>query len=275
MKIRLFFLLAACFQMYNIYGQNPICLPNTIYKDSAAGIYPRPYNDSTKIGGITKAACIDQEYEFPLTVVIPSLITVPFGGIDVTVGLESAYLDTTKAVIGLPKGLRYFCNPGNCVMEKNKLGCITIKGKVAPENIPGIYNLVINLKLVTVIGTLDVAFPGPYFPGKYFLIVPPKDSSVCATSDLRVNNPYDGVLKAYPVPSDQKLTLTIDAERVGEPILRLCDITGRVVLTQKLSIIPGQNHIQIPVAHLANGSYTYIITEGTKSSTRRIIVWHD
>ena len=43
--------------MYINYGQTPVCTPNILYKDSAAGIYPRPYNDSTKVGGISKTAC--------------------------------------------------------------------------------------------------------------------------------------------------------------------------------------------------------------------------
>lgn len=260
--------------MYNIYGQNPVCLPNPIYKDSAAGIYPRPYNDSTMLGGITKAACIDQDYEFPLTVIIPDMITIPFGGTNITVGLESARLDTANAVVGLPKGIRYFCNPGNCIMDKNKPGCVILKGRVTADNKPGIYNLVIKLKLVTFLGTFDVDFPGSFFPGKYFLIVPPKDSSVCSTSELRVYRSYDGFIKAFPIPSQNILNVAIDAQKSGQIVIRLADITGRTVFDQKASVVQGQNTIPVPVGSLSNGTYSYTVASGITSTTKRFVVWH-
>ncbi|MEP7269816.1 MAG: hypothetical protein ABI844_19525, partial [Saprospiraceae bacterium] len=110
--------------MYNLFGQNPVCIPNPLYKDSTAGIYPRPYNDSTKTGGIDRVACIDEDFEFPLTVNIPDMVTVTLAGAPITLSLESAKLDTVKAVKGLPVGIKYYCNPATCEMKKNTLGCV-------------------------------------------------------------------------------------------------------------------------------------------------------
>ena len=66
--LKLMFAFIALFQMYKLNGQTPVCTPNPFYKDSAAGIYPAPYNDSTKTGGIDKSVCIDKDFEFPFTV---------------------------------------------------------------------------------------------------------------------------------------------------------------------------------------------------------------
>ncbi|MBK7370864.1 MAG: T9SS type A sorting domain-containing protein [Saprospiraceae bacterium] len=267
-------IVALIFQMYNIYGQNQICVPDSLYRDSIAGIYPRPYNDSTKTGGINKAACIDQDYEFPLTVRIPDMITIPIAGSNVTLGLENAFLDTVNAVTGLPIGIKYYCNPGSCNMKKNVLGCVILKGKPTTANKPGIYDLIINLKLITSFGTFDVAFPGPFFPGKYSLTLAEKTSSACLTSDIHQSLTFDGEIKAYPIPAGQNINFTVFALRPGTSSLWIRDITGRQISSQSLSLVQGENKIVVPVHQLGNGVYTYTLRQGVLATTKRFIVLH-
>ncbi|HNR06517.1 MAG TPA: T9SS type A sorting domain-containing protein [Saprospiraceae bacterium] len=264
----------ASFQMYNIRAQNPACLPDPVYKDSTAGIYPRPYNDSTMTGGITRPVCIGQDYEYPLTVNIPDLITVPFGNTTITIGLESAILDTSNAVSGLPKGIRYHCNPGNCIMAKNQLGCVVLKGRATEENTPGTYDLVINLKLITQAGSFDVAFPGPFFPGKYFLTVTEPGSQACLTSPARELQADQVSHRAFPVPADDQLNIRVHAFQPGQGHLILRDLSGRTLSDMPMSLDKGENSFSIPVSHLQNGTYWYTLQIGQSVNTRRFSVLH-
>lgn len=258
--------------MYNIYGQNPPCLPNQLYKDSVAGIYPRPYNDTTKTGGISKPVCIGQDYEFPLTVRIPDMITVPFGTSSISIALESAILDPVTAVTGLPKGIQYFCNPANCTMAKNVLGCVVLKGKATSDNAPGVYDLVINLKLVTALGTLDVAFPGPFFPGKYFMTVNPANNPSCLTSPVEELQTLNESHKAYPNPARELLNIYILAHDAGKANLLIQDMTGKLIKTIPLELSRGDNLIKAPVSELQNGSYIYTLALGKSLSSKRFVV---
>lgn len=273
MKNRSFLLMIALFQMYNFFAQNPVCLPNAIYKDSIAGIYPRPYNDSTKLGGIDRAACIDEEFEYPLTVIIPDMVTVPVGGIPIPLGLESASLDVKNAVTGLPKGLNYFCNPNTCIMLKNKPGCVVIKGTVTAENKIGVYDLVINLKLVTALGTFDVTYPGALFPGKYFITVAQKGSKSCLTSDIQASRGFEGSLSSFPNPSTTDLiNIKIGAYKSGTSILTITDVSGRLISKTKHQLNQGENSIMIPTMQFSNGTYFYTIDQGGLGLTKRFVV---
>ncbi len=273
MKNRFFLMMFALFQMYNFFAQNPVCLPNAIYKDSAAGIYPRPYNDSTKLGGIDRAACIDEEFEYPLTVIIPDMVTVPVGGIPITLGLESASLDVNNAVTGLPKGLKYFCNPNTCIMLKNNPGCVVIKGVATAENKIGTYDLVINLKLVTALGTFDVTYPGALFPGKYFVTVAPKGSKSCLTSDIQASKRFEGSLNSFPNPSTTgNVNIKISAYKSGSSFLTVSDISGKIISKTKHQLSQGENTIVIPTDQYSNGTYFYTINQGGLGLTKRFVI---
>jgi len=272
MKTRLFFLFLACFQMYNIYGQNPLCTPNLLYKDSVAGIYPRPYNDTTKTGGINTPACIGKDYEFPLTVRIPDTITVPFGNTTVRIALESAILDPTNAVMGLPKGIQYFCNPPNCTMAKNVLGCVVLKGKATAENTPGIFDLIINLKLVTAFGTLDVAFPGPFFPGKYFITVLGPNDPACTTSPVAEARNLDNRHVIFPNPAKDLLKIQFHAGKSGKASLHIQDIAGKSIKSIPLELSQGDNVINLPLEDLRNGIYIYTLAWGKAVYSKQFVV---
>lgn len=272
MKNRILLLALACIQMYNLFGQITVCEPNLKYKDSTAGIYPRPYNDSTKTGGIDRAACIDTEYEYPLTVIIPDMVTVPVGGVPITLGLESARLDTINAVKGLPKGLKYFCNPGTCNMVKNKPGCVVIKGKATAENKIGQYDLTIDLKLVTALGTFDVTFPGSLFPGKYYINVAAKGSNTCLTSNIYYSNAFKGDINAYPVPTVNNLNIQIMALQAGLSSIAITDISGRIIKKFPLPLSLGENIFDINTADLANGTYFYTVTQQSLGLTKKFTV---
>lgn len=262
----------ACFQMYNICAQIPACSPNPIYKDSTAGIYPRPYNDSTRMGGISRPVCIGQDYEYPLTVNIPDTITVPFGNTTITIGLLSAILDTTNAVTGLPKGIRYYCNPGNCMMAKNQLGCVVLKGNATTENKPGTYDLVINLKLITQAGTFDVAFPGPFFPGKYFLTVAEPASQACLTSPVLELKEPAASHHAFPIPARDHLNIRVYALESGPASLFFQDVSGRTMLSLPIKLNKGDNTVSVPVSGLQSGAYIYSLRIGKSVYSRRFAV---
>lgn len=167
-----FFLLSILFQC----AQAQACLPDSVIRDSAVGVYPKPITPTNPNGGIKTAACIDKPYEFVFTIKISDTVTVP--GIPIPINLNNASIDTAGAISGLPVGIGYSCNPPNCVFEKNTIGCLVLNGTPTDVNTPGIFRPVITLTLSTVLGPIEVMYPGQFFPGEYLLTLLDKDCTV-------------------------------------------------------------------------------------------------
>ena len=176
-------------------GLAQTCKPDSLYRDSLAGVYPRPITAANPNGGITKKACINEPFDFTLTVVIPD--TVSFPGIPFPVNLNYAKVDTTGAILGLPQGIKYSCNPPDCKFNARTIGCIILHGVPTSANAPGQYKPTIKLTLNnSLFGSLTIDYPGPQFPGEYILTL--DEPGKCAT---KVNNAAIESYNWYPNPS--------------------------------------------------------------------------
>ena len=78
----------------------------------------------------------------------------------------------------------------------------------------------------------------------------------------------DDVLKLYPNPTNDILNID-NITQSDNIILKIIDITGKVVITEKIS---NSSTAQLNVAHLAQGLYLLEITNGSKSISRKKFV---
>ncbi|HMW39481.1 MAG: T9SS type A sorting domain-containing protein [Saprospiraceae bacterium] len=212
-----FFLLLCFFSTAN--AQN--CVPDSTYRDSSAGVYPRPVIPGGTGKGIDKKACINKPYEFVFTVTIPDTLTIP--GIPFLINLNFAKIDTTGAISNLPKGITYACNPPNCTYPKKTLGCLILKGTPTSDNLPGNYKPVIKLTIGSLLGNLQIDYPGVQFPGEYILELLDQNCLI-ATKDIHIVND-----QFYPNPTEG----WINSREDDISDLRLTDPLGRLISFQK------------------------------------------
>lgn len=216
------------------YGQS--CLPDSIYKDSAFSAYPKPIVDG--VGkGIDKPVCINKPYEFTLTMVIPD--TMRFSGF--LINLSQVSIPATGGIANLPKGLNYVCNPPTCIFPKKTMGCLKLYGTADNSNTPGIYKPSIKLLVGSLLGNIEVDYPGPLIKGEYLLTVL-DENCLISTKDINIVND-----NFFPNPTDG----WINSREDNIFDLRLTDLNGKVV---KIQSNPIDSKFLLPES-LNNGFY--------------------
>lgn len=178
------FYLLATFMLSALSAYSQACLPDSTYRDSTAGVYPRPIVPGGTGKGIDKAACINKPYEFVFTVVIPDTLRIP--GVPLLLNLTHAKIDPTGAISNLPDGITYGCNPPTCIYPKKTIGCLVLKGTPTKNNTPGDYKPVIKLTIGTLLGNIEIDYPGAQFPGEYILKLY-DENCLIATKDIQVS----------------------------------------------------------------------------------------
>ncbi|MGB3130091.1 MAG: T9SS type A sorting domain-containing protein [Saprospiraceae bacterium] len=249
--------IATIFFIFTIFNLNAqvYCLPDSLYRDSTVGVYPRPVTPENPNGGITKPACINKPYEFVLTIKIPD--TVSFQGI--VVNLNSAKIETTGAIQNLPVGITYACNPPDCVFPKLSLGCIKLYGTATSANLPGKYKPVITLNLSTAFGTFPISYPGAQFPGEYILTL------LDESCQVGLSNPSEEKQSWFPNPSNGNFHTT----NPNVQNIKLYNSFGQMVYSNF-----GSTRIDVE-NQLNSGLYFIHWFEGEKSYTQKMWIKND
>jgi len=144
------------------------CSPDTTLTDAPLGLYPTPFDEVVfPEGGLADfPAIIGMPYELTFTVKLTDSLNLPPFNVD----LNSFALDNSDAIVGLPLGLEYACNPPNCVFPDSVLGCIIISGTPIAANPTGAYNLQIQGQLfANEDDSINFDFPSTSIPGEYVL----------------------------------------------------------------------------------------------------------
>ncbi len=156
-----------------ILAQN--CTPDTSFADAPLGLYPTPFDEAVfPDGGLADfPATIGMPYELTFTVKLTDQVNISPLNFD----LDSFALNEMDAIVGLPIGLEYACNPPNCVFPDSALGCIIISGTPIEANPIGDYNLQIMGQIfANGDDSLDFDFPSAIVPGEYVLSLSRSDS---------------------------------------------------------------------------------------------------
>ena len=83
---------------------------------------------------------------------------------------------------------------------------------------------------------------------------------------------FNGEIEIYPNPADKVLNLSFTANSNTDLLLKVSDISGRVVFEEKNSITSGSNNLSIDVSELSEGIYLLNISEGNSSLTYRVLI---
>ena len=235
------FLLLILMVNSNAVAQN--CVPNDSIPDSLLGVFPRPYDPTmAPDGGIKDTACVGHEYSFVFTAIVGDSFTLG----EITLPLDSMWLDKNTALKGLPKGLNYACDPPTCVFPNSSKGCVIIYGK--PETgTEGKHQMTISGKLYADGSSfgLPLTFPDPAIaPGEYAIVVAQKNESPCAKLSI---DELKNEIEVFPNPA--KEFLIIKSETVST--IEIYNTIGSKVLSHKL--LTGENFIDL--ANLKSGIY--------------------
>ncbi len=210
-------------------------------------------------------ACITHPYNQSVTINVPN----NFNGIP----LNNVTVATTGAVLNLPVGLTYSCDPPNCVFNAGTLGCIRLYGIPTMANMaPDTFDLHIKVRINTAFGAFDLEFPNQ-LPGNnndphYYLAL--KDTQcLVGASDL---NSTLGFVKSAPNPFSGWATITVESIMPGDFQFEVFNLVGQRVHARTIRLDAGINEFSFDGSALPNGSYFYSIGNQNGKATRRMVV---
>jgi hypothetical protein len=246
---------------------NAQCVPDSSILATNALVKPYPSTPSNPASTLNPA-CAGEAYTQVLTFSIPDTVVLP--AIPFPVGLNYASIAPTNAIVGLPTGISYTCNPPDCVFPKNTLGCVKLSG--VTNDPPGNDTLTIQLT----IGTTLLPFPTTLtFPDQlgdtlvYFIVVKPAGQCNSATIDVlsRISS-----LKSVPNPFADQTSIVIEALESGAYRFELTDMFGRTLRTERLNLLEGRNDFNFEAGDLPNGTYYYSIGNEQGRAASRLVV---
>jgi Secretion system C-terminal sorting domain len=91
------------------------------------------------------------------------------------------------------------------------------------------------------------------------------------TVSVQRKDKFFALENTYPSPVTSELTVQYSAERNGVVSLKIMDILGRVLWSENVQSIEGENFSKLNVSHLSTGSYILQLSNGQKSVQTRIV----
>lgn len=265
-KLLLFFIFFSSYAL--LQAQEEVaCMPDSIYQDSAAGVYPLPFNNG--VGGLAEfPACINDPYELVFTIRLVDSIDINGTLADVSF----IKIEPMGAITGLPEGLDYACNPPDCIFPDTAFGCVVVRGTPAPSNAVGDYELVIQGLAQLGPLPLPLTFPSPLLAaGSYAITL--KEEGTCEGGTTSVNyleEQIDLALVPNPVQFQAKIEMT--SLVAGDFDLKVFDRNGQEVQQQDVQINVGYNTLQLDVSSLSNGLYLYALSDGQAMIYKKLVV---
>lgn len=241
------------------------CMPIQNLPDTAVGPYPRPFDAETNpTGGITDTACVNEDFEFVVTLAIPTTFSI----LGNTLPIQNISVAPDTAVKNLPKGLDYICNPPNCIFPANSKGCIKIFGTV--NDTAGVYDVSISGNLSTGFFNLPLTFPDvTLFRGNYYLHVKPQGQCLTSTNDL-ANLEVSAFNR--PNPFSGWTQIVVHSKISGNFDFVISDLVGRQLHRERISLWEGENNLQYDGSQLPAGVYIYTIRDEAHQFSSKMIV---
>lgn len=222
------------------------------------------YWDSITMEYNLNDACISHPYNQSITINIPP----NFQGIP----LNNVSIAATGAILDLPVGLTYSCDPPNCVFLPNTLACIRIFGTPTTANTaPDTFDLKIRVAINSLIGTFNLNFPDeiPNLPDPHYYLALKDAQCLVGTYDQNVGLGY---VKNVPNPFSNETTIQVESIKPGDFKFEVFNLVGKRVFAQELRLDAGVNEISFDGSSLPNGSYFYSIGNRDGKVTRRMVV---
>lgn len=191
----------------------------------------------------------------------PADTTATVGGQNIVVTVDSLRI---TQVIGLPAGYSYECHNANCMVLGGGVGCAKITGTPLP-NQTGTYPLKVVVKLRGKFPLFGIPVQIPeslqYDTNFRYSIV------IGYNTGLRQWQTSPPMV-VYPNPANTEVNIELGSAIKEDGIIRIMDLNGRVVRTEKLSAY----QTKIQTADLSKGMYMLEVQaiQGTYHSRIRI-----
>jgi len=206
-----------------------------------------------------------------------------FGTVATGVYVESTRIDT---FYNLPTGLSWTMtvpngNPANTLLT-GEIGCIDFTG--TPTSNAGTYVLdvwvtvQVNLqgnsqtfanKASELVPVLNSTFGTDYDLSYRIFVV--DNASQCTNTGIEELTSV-GNLNVYPNPFSDKTVVSFNAAENGNFTARITNIMGQEVYNENMNIVAGANKMEITNNGFAKGVYFFILSNGNKSVSRRIVI---
>lgn len=242
-------------------AQAPICMRDSVLIGTDSLLWPLPYTDAAPNYNLNEA-CIDKPYNQSVTVNVPTEYT----GVPIT----TVSIATTGAIINLPIGITYACNPPNCVFAAGSLGCIVLFGTPTVANMaPITLDLSINAIVKLPFADVPLGFPGQVAPGShYYLKLKP---ATCLVGNYDLGNQFT-LLTNAPNPFTNETVITAESLVAGDFQFEVFDLLGQRVHTQTIALEIGRTEFTFDADGLANGAYFYALSNRDGKAVRRMVI---
>lgn len=257
-------LLCALLCAASIFAQTPNCVRDSTVLMTGALLSPAPW-DTAKMEYNLKDACISHPYNQSVTFNVPTTFqSIPITNVTVA---------TTGAVLNLPIGLTYACDPPNCVFNAGTLGCIVLYGTPTVANTaPDTLDLGIKVTVNSLLGPIPLTFPNTGLPNvpeqHYYLAL---KTAECLVGTFEQGNQFT-LLKNAPNPFGNQTLITAESLIAGEFRFEVFDLLGQRVHTQTLRLEVGTNEFTFDAGDLANGAYFYSLGNRDGKAVRRMVI---
>jgi len=244
--------------MFTLIGgtmQAQECVPDSSIDSTMVGVFPLPDTVDSPTS-VLNSGCVDREYEMIFTAVVPASITDP-----IALDLTSVRLDS---ITGLPDGLSYSCEPNDCIFLGGSSGCLVINGTPTEE---GTFDMIV---YTVVNDILPVEFPGLLLDGQYRIFV--TSEAECPVS---IDNAFQDALGMYqnvPNPFSGITTIEMDSQISGEFDFKVFNLIGKMVHSEQVDILVGENTIIFDGSRLEEGMYFYSFGQGSSIATKRMVI---
>ncbi len=246
------------------------CEPDPTIPDSVFGIFPLPFVDTVAGTGIQDTACLNTPYELVFTLNIPGELNFPGIG---EIVIDSVALPVENAIGNLPDGLDYSCNPPNCIVKRDSMGCVVISG--TPNDPMDVGGNELEIEGVVFFSgiSFEVTFPDPaFFPGTYILEVNEEGSANCSTPSSTNELLKQVRLENYPNPFSGFTQIIVDSDVSGQFEFMVSDLLGKQHHREIIDIRTGENTINFDGTQLSPGIYFYTLRDGLRQVSRKMVV---
>ncbi len=245
------------------FGQ--ICTPDSTVIGADFPVQPLPLTADNPDGGIQDTACIGEFFDFTFSAFVGD--TLDLGAIPLV--LDSIRMAPTGAIVGLPMGLEYSCNPPSCVFIPNELGCIYVSGMVDQSVSAGTFPLELTVTAFANTGlALPVTLPNPLlFPGEYNLEV--GNCSPSSTDDVLSELVQTSMV---PNPVQDRANLNVNSQVTSTTTIEIMNLTGSVIFTEKVNLNKGTNTIDINTSNFKSGLFVYVLSNQFGAVSGKFVV---
>ena len=228
------------------------CVPDTTVTSS--GIYP----DSAANFAV---AYVGQPYEQVVTAVVPAdtcVVIIPLNPCQ-TVPIDSILI---TSVTGLPPNFTYECQQPNCAFYGGSSGCMRIFSTSNPVSADtGVYDLQFTLVTYSIIQQTNTV--------SYYSI------QVVDTTTLNVKEYASSELELKqnsPNPVSAFTNIEFNSGQVTHVTFEVVNMIGVSVHEETLLAKRGSNTIRFDASKLKSGVYFYILNDGKRSYSKRMLV---